>query len=222
MPGKRGRVGKWTIMGTAEEREAFWRTHHEAWRRSNLNQREYCEAHGLVLKRFENWRVKFRDEPEVPRKLLYRRGFRPSHMTSHMTVPMTNGTAGSISMLAAGAAGRRRFREEEKRRIVEEASQPDCSVSQTARRYGIAARVLFRWKEALRPKPPEPTFAPVEVTDAGSAVEVPAAASTSVIVERSAPGIEVELVGGRRVRFERDADPETVRRLVTLLEGGGA
>jgi transposase-like protein len=26
------------------------------------------------------------------------------------------------------------------------------SVSQTARRYGIAARVLFRWKEALRPK----------------------------------------------------------------------
>jgi len=43
-----------------------------------------------------------------------------------------------------------------------------------------------------------------------------------VIVERSVPGIEVELVGGRRVRFERDADPETVRRLVALLEGGGA
>ena len=33
------------------------------------------------------------------------------------------------------------------------------------------------------------------------------------------PGIEVELIGGRRVRFERDVDPETVRRLVTLLEG---
>jgi hypothetical protein len=40
-----------------------------------------------------------------------------------------------------------------------------------------------------------------------------------VIVERSAPGIEVELKGGRRVRFERDVDPETVRRLVSLLEG---
>lgn len=57
-------------MGTAAEREAFWRSHHEAWQRSDLNQREYCEAHGLVLKRFENWRAKFRDEPEVPRKLL--------------------------------------------------------------------------------------------------------------------------------------------------------
>jgi transposase-like protein len=209
-------------MGTAEEREAFWRSHHEAWRRSNLNQREYCEAHGLVLKRFENWRVKFRDEPEVPRKLLYRRGVRASHMTSHMTVPMTNSMAGSITMLAAGAAGRRRFSEEEKRRIVDEASQPGCSVSQTARRYGIAARVLFRWKEALKPKPPKPTFAPVEVMDAGPAVEIPVAESAPVIVERSAPGIEVELVGGRRVRFERDADPETVRRMVALLEGGAS
>ena len=25
-------MGNWTIMGTAEEREAFWRSHHEAWR----------------------------------------------------------------------------------------------------------------------------------------------------------------------------------------------
>jgi hypothetical protein len=40
-----------------------------------------------------------------------------------------------------------------------------------------------------------------------------------VIVERLAPGIEVELTGERRVRFERDVDPKTVRRLVSLLEG---
>jgi hypothetical protein len=70
--------------------------------------------------------------------------------------------------------------------------------------------VLFRWKEAMKP---EPTFAPVQVTDAAPVAEPPTTPSTS--------GIEVELVGGRRVRFERDADPETVRRLVALLEGGG-
>jgi hypothetical protein len=45
------------------------------------------------------------------------------------------------------------------------------------------------------------------------------AAPAPVIVERTAPGIEVELIGGRRVRFERDVDPEMVRRLVSLLEG---
>jgi hypothetical protein len=52
------------------ELEAFWRSHHEAWRRSDLNQREYCESHGLPLKRFGNWRAKFKQEPEVPEKLL--------------------------------------------------------------------------------------------------------------------------------------------------------
>jgi transposase-like protein len=202
-------LGNWTIMGTAEEREAFWRSHHEAWQRSNLNQREYCEAHGLVLKRFENWRAQFKDEPEVPQKLLYRRGVRPSHMTGHMTVPMTKEQSSSMAVLAAGAAGRRRFSDEDKRRIVDEACRPGCSVSQTARRYGIAVRVLFRWKEALKS---EPAFASVQVTDAAAVVEGPAVPST--------PGIEIELVGCRRVRFERDADPETVHRLVALLEGG--
>ena len=37
--------------------EAFWRAHHEAWQRSALNQREYCEAHGIPLKAFGNWRA---------------------------------------------------------------------------------------------------------------------------------------------------------------------
>lgn len=34
--------------------EAFWRAHHEAWKRSDLNQREYCEGQGLSLKAFGN------------------------------------------------------------------------------------------------------------------------------------------------------------------------
>ena len=41
-----------------------------------------------------------------------------------------------MSVLAAGVAGRRRFSEEDQRRIVDEASQPGASVSRTARRYG--------------------------------------------------------------------------------------
>src|SRR5260370_35913084 len=36
--------------------EAFWRAHHEAWRQRDLNQREHCEAQGLPLKAFGNWR----------------------------------------------------------------------------------------------------------------------------------------------------------------------
>jgi hypothetical protein len=54
--------------------EDFWRAHHEGWKRSDLNQRQYCELHGLPQKAFENWRQMFRLEPEPPQcKLLYRR-----------------------------------------------------------------------------------------------------------------------------------------------------
>jgi hypothetical protein len=63
--------------------EAFWRAHHEAWKRSELNQREYCAAEGISLKAFGNWRAKFKAEPQpLERKLLNRRGGL-SHTLSH-------------------------------------------------------------------------------------------------------------------------------------------
>jgi hypothetical protein len=44
--------------------EEFWRAHHEAWKRSDLNQRQYCEAEGIPLKAFGNWRAQFKAEPQ--------------------------------------------------------------------------------------------------------------------------------------------------------------
>jgi hypothetical protein len=62
-------IRSWTRQG-----EAFWRARHEAWKRSDLNQRQYCEAEGIPLKAFGNWRAEFKAEPQPPeRKLLYRR-----------------------------------------------------------------------------------------------------------------------------------------------------
>jgi hypothetical protein len=54
------------------------------------------------------------------------------------------------------------------RRIVEEAVQRDASLSEVARRYGIAARVLFRWKQELKPSA-APTFVTVQIADATAA-----------------------------------------------------
>ena len=42
-------TGAWSRQG-----EAFWRAHDEAWKRSDLNQRQYCEAEGIPLKAFGN------------------------------------------------------------------------------------------------------------------------------------------------------------------------
>lgn len=135
------------------ELEAFWRSHHEAWRRSDLNQREYCEVHGLPLKRFGNWRAKFKAEPEVVGKLLYRRGGGLSHMTKWAS-HMTNEVGPPRPDPGKTVAGRRTFSDAEKHRIVEEASQPGMTLSQVARRYEIDRRALFRWKEALGSKEP--------------------------------------------------------------------
>ena len=67
------------------ELESFWRAHLDDWRRSDLNQREYCELHGLLLKRFGNWRAKLKHEDPAPTgKLLYRRGGGLKHMSEHM------------------------------------------------------------------------------------------------------------------------------------------
>jgi hypothetical protein len=104
--------------------EAFWRKHHEAWQQSTLNQREYCEAHGIPLKAFGNWRAKFKAEPQLPApKLLYRRrGL--SHTLSHRLSHLTNdiqarscprparATAGHLARrINAGSSRKRRPRE---------------------------------------------------------------------------------------------------------------
>jgi hypothetical protein len=60
---------------------SVWRAHHEAWKRSDLNQRQYCEAEGIPLKAFGNWRSTFKAEPQPPeRKLLYRRRGLPKNV----------------------------------------------------------------------------------------------------------------------------------------------
>ncbi len=146
------------------------REHHEAWRRSELNQREYCEAEGIPLKAFGNWRAKFKAEPQPrPRKLLYRRGelshplsHSPSHTLSHVTYP-SSWSEGPV-VPPARDGHRRRFSESDKRRILEEAAEPNASLAKIARRYGIARRVLCRWKQELAP----PVFVAVQITDAGA------------------------------------------------------
>ena len=147
--------------------ETFWRKHHEAWQQSALNQREYCEAQGIPRKGFGNWRAKLKAEPQLPTpKLLFRRrglSHTLSHRLSHSLSHMTNDLPGPI-VPPAREGHRRTFSEADKRRIVEETGRPGASLSEVARSYGIAARVLFRWKQDLTQV--APLFVAVEIVDA--------------------------------------------------------
>ncbi len=147
---------------------AFWRAHHEAWKRSDLNQREYCVSQGGSLKAFGNWREKFKAEDPAPTgKLLYRRGRGLRHMSKHMLKEIPSAPSSYIPSARSGGSGRRRnFGKADKRRIVEETCREGASVSGVARRYGIATRLLFSWKQELAPTAKtETAFLPVTIMD---------------------------------------------------------
>jgi transposase len=208
----------------------------EVWALSGLTQREYCERHGLGLKSFGNWRAQLKREDAVGPKARWGRYPRLRPMTSPMTKARTKApranflrapspAAISSVRVSGEPAGRRRFSEDAKKRIVEETCYPGTSVSAVARRYGVAVSLLFRWRQALgiAPVPEEAAFLPVKIADEAIAGDAPPGTSSktsSLIIERPAPGIEIELVGGRRVRFDRDVDPETMKRVVAVLEAG--
>lgn len=154
----------------ARQGEAFWRAHHEAWKRSDLNQRQYCEAQGIPRKAFENWRAQFKAEPQPPeRKLLYRRRPLSPPLSPPVSPPISPGTypsslAGPI-VPRPREGHRRRFSDGDKQRILQEAAQPAASAAEVARRYGIAQRVLRRWKQDLTGAS-APAFVTVQITEA--------------------------------------------------------
>lgn len=134
--------------------ETFWRAHHEPWKRSDLNQREYCESQGIPLKAFGNWRAKFKAEPQPQvRKLLYRRGgcHRLSHTLSHPLCHSLSHRADPSSkplpvpIVPPARAGHwRRFSEADRRHIVAEAAESAISVSEVAWQFSIDRQLLCR------------------------------------------------------------------------------
>jgi hypothetical protein len=106
------------------------------------------------LKALGNWRAKFKAEPRPPEPtLLYRRrGL--SHRLNHTLGHMTYGSPEPGPIVPPAPFQRRGTTPD---RCDDGATR--CDLSQVARRYGIAARVLFRWKQ----EPIATTIAPVFV-----------------------------------------------------------
>ena len=58
-------------------------------------------------------------------------------------------SAGPIEVITS-VQRRRRWSAEEKRAMVEEAEQPESSVSQVARKYGVNPNQIFNWRRLMR------------------------------------------------------------------------
>ena len=112
---------------------------------------------------------------------------------------------------------RRRWSDDERRQAVEETQH--LPVSAVARKHGMAKSLLFRWrKEAgLTGKRRQiEGFVPVHIT-ASPAISLPAL-STSAPVAHEAGSIEIELVGGTKLRVSGTVKPEALRQVIAALE----
>jgi hypothetical protein len=105
---------------------------------------------------------------------------------------------------------------------------PDATVSAVARLYGVTPPCVFRWRKlmGLGASNEQATFASVRISNDNDAAESAPIAGSELLLpspapaaERSPDGVEIELSGGKRLRFARDVDPETVRRMIEIVEG---
>jgi transposase len=124
---------------------------------------------------------------------------------------------GASERFVITADTRRRWSDEEKRAIVGEAARTTTSVSGVARRHGIAPGLLFRWRREFAEAdgerelpPPAPVFIPIAL---------PAPANAAAGPARRSGMIEIELVGGRRIRVDAAVDVDVLKRVVDALEG---
>jgi transposase len=111
---------------------------------------------------------------------------------------------------------RRRWSDDERRRAVEETQH--LPVSAVARKHGMAKSLLFRWrKEAgLTGKRRQVEgFVPVRIATV-PAISLPRP-STPAPVTHEVGSIEIELVGGIKLRVSGIVRPEALRQVIAAL-----
>lgn len=115
--------------------------------------------------------------------------------------------------------GRRSYTPE-KARLLSEAASPGARVSQVARRHGVCASLLHRWRRQAEGRPvrkmPRPAaFVPL-LLEAGCRPGPPASAPAASGTTDAT--IEVVLRNGRVLRVGAGADATAVARLAAALE----
>ena len=120
---------------------------------------------------------------------------------------------------------RRRWSDEEKRRLVAETLVPDETVHAVAQRHGVNTSQLFTWRKRFRaqlglpaPAPGMPAFAAVEVAPVSLSPEAPneAGSRPDAATPVGVVGV-IELSRGRWVRISGSVDPAVVTAALRVL-----
>ena len=120
--------------------------------------------------------------------------------------------------IITGIERRRRWRVEDKLRIVAETEQPGACFADVARRHEISRGLLWNWRNRVRRgtlrQASAPSFLPIRVVNEASTPDrpppVPAAAEGK---------IEITLPDGSHVRVDNTVSLAALRRVMTALRG---
>ena len=120
--------------------------------------------------------------------------------------------------IITGAERRRRWRLEEKLRIVAEVEQPGASFADVARRHDVSRGLLWNWRGQVRRGElvPElvPTFLPMRITaDLPTLVPTP----TPVVTSAEVAKVEITLPDGTCIRVGADVGLATLRRVMSAV-----
>lgn len=129
--------------------------------------------------------------------------------TALMDSDRRSAQVGRLEVVETGR--RRRWSEDEKRKIVLESLQAPRQVAATARRYGVSRSLLLRWRRSFHPEPKNAAgqrmgFVPARVVPDGG----PA----------SSGAIEIEFAAGARMRITGTVDAATLKAVVAALAEG--
>jgi transposase len=113
---------------------------------------------------------------------------------------------------------RRRWRRDEKERLVAASLEPGVSASEVARTAGVHVSQLFRWRKELCRRGEANVTPLVSVEVVPSLPPRAAAQAPLTTVPRKGNGIiEIELGSGHRIRVDGDVDADALRRVVDAL-----
>ena len=127
--------------------------------------------------------------------------------------------------IITGVERRRRWRCEEKLRIVAEVERPGASFADVARRHEVSRGPLWNWRRQVRAgvlaPEPMPVFVPVQITaDAaysnGTALSPPCPAPNKT-APAAAERIEIALPDGTCIRVGADVGLVALRRVMTAV-----
>jgi len=126
-----------------------------------------------------------------------------------------------------GVERRRRWRDDEKLRIVAETLEAGARITEVARRNGVAASLVFTWRRQSREGRlgalSVPAFVPVEITREDGGEDGMGGGLVEAGGERKRRGstvsglIEIDLGRRGRVRVDTDVDANALRRVLDVL-----